>query len=150
MLKQQLNTIYADLLKSKPLIVEYKLNNSIITFGPKNVEAIALKPASALTALKVIPVVKVDSDFGLIRVNFGYSSAAMMVDNFTLGVQHLSIIKNLMEVELAKYFNPEEYEFSFERPGRQNEFFIEMDDYAGFELRLFCKLKQTVQGEQNV
>lgn len=81
-------------------------------------------------------------DVGVLRVVIPYKLAHDLVNNYNKGVEIVLAYKNAMLLCMQQNFNPNHFDFYFERPGQRNIYFVELENTAGYELRVFCKRKE--------
>lgn len=142
-LREQLNNNYKDLLNvhlSKKELVNYDHSNSVTHLDSK-MDVQRLNPSNMkITAEKTTACL----DSTIIRVWLGYSFLNS-ISNKTL--KNDMIMSNLIfsiRKEMSKYYNDdEEIEvLSFNRPGENDNYFRDLEDHAGMELRLCLRKKK--------
>lgn len=142
----QLNLMYGSFLDARHTPVNYSLPDDGITLENHTVDAFELQAPIAGSIRMVRTDSPTDKDMGVVRVAMGFYSASKMEKDFSLGVYHLSLLKNMALSVAAKYFDLDSCEIvTFKLPGTNN-YFRELENTAGIELRLFISKTKPPEG----
>lgn len=132
----ELNSVYGDFLNSytKPFRIDFSENRGITRVPEDNCGAFELKhPASSNMKLE-----KTQSGGVVVRYCFGYDFARKYLTDYKQGIRFLSVVQNEMLLAISPWIdwstNPTDL---FQKPGKPNLFFIELQSHAGFELRAY-------------
>jgi len=148
---QKVNNQYAFLFEAacKDSYKPCKQNENKISFTliPNEGDAFMLNPITG-GFLTDRPENLIDADIktnnkgAIFRVCVGYAMMSRIEDDFSLGCLQLPIIINAIMYEAHKFkpsFLASFKKITFERPYGKNEFFNELESFAGYELRLYIE-----------
>lgn len=136
----QLNAMYGSFLSRKCIPVEYS-GGHVQEFNPTELAVTLDEPTIIVTEIKRDDPAKYDN--AITRVIVGYRAASEMSNDYLYGIETLSHLKNYLYTLVAKKYDLNECTATLLRPN--GKYFDELDNYAGYELRLFIKRK--TQGE---
>ena len=142
-LELQLDCMYSTFMEKvnlDPLIVTP--NDEGLTFFNKDDGAFTLSPPSQGECKLVLQSVHWDDKYDglVVRTSISYSVALKMKEDYLFGIEKLSLIKNLLLGKAAKHVNLEKCErVSFMRPGKDASFLRELENSAGYEVRLYIQ-----------
>jgi len=132
----ELNSVYGDFLNSytKPFRIDFSENRGITRVPEDNCGAFELKhPTSSNMKLE-----KTQSGGVIVRYCFGYDFASKNLTDYKQGIRFLSVVQNEMLLAISPWIDwstdPKDL---FQKPGKPNLFFIELQSHAGFELRAY-------------
>lgn len=148
---QQLDAMYGNLFEkiNEPVIIKDDDMLSGITFFQDTDEAFMLNSPSLFIKYPQNKLeISTKHDGFIIRTCISYNNALLFCNDYIEGIQKLSIIKNHMLVKAANLVDLKECSLvTFKRP-KVFGVFRELDNTAGFEIRLYVKKQERVTNER--
>ena len=130
---QELNDIYGDFLTSfkRPLNIDFTKGITEVPLDNSGAFMLTYPASSNIT------IEKTESGGVLVRYAFGYDHAETL-RNYQDGLRFLSVVQNQMVTAISPWIDwSQDVPNLFQMPGKPNKFFIELQSYAGFEIRAY-------------
>lgn len=137
MIADKLNMMYGNFLinYSKPVRVDF--SKGLTQIPSDNTDVIELNPP----AYGSVKLEKTETGGVVARVAFSYNDAVKMTESYEYGVRLLSVLQNEMLVAMSPWIdwnNPPKQNL-FHKEGQPMRFFIELQQFAAFEIRAMYK-----------
>jgi hypothetical protein len=134
---EKLNRMYGEYLALPCLPVEVVMGKQPVTLARSTDDAFTLNTAIDVHTKNINNVIETEADQGIIRATIGLAAASRMIDDLGYGYFYLAVLKNEMLSEMAKFFNLSNHKVVWNRAGKSNEYFIDFDNVAGYEVRCY-------------
>lgn len=134
---EKLNRMYGDFLKIPVTPIDVQLGAHPVTLANSTEGAFSLNEPVMAKIKNIHCSIETKADQGIIRAMIGMATASRMMDDLGFGYFYLAVLKNAMLTEMSKFFDLNQHEVVWNRPGKSDQYFRDFDNVAGYEIRCY-------------